>query len=245
MEQLDEIIIMAMGPTWGKCPKVAPPNCEIWGVNSTYRYGVTLNRLFCMHDLKHEILLQRAEYIDEINKTQIPFYTAAEYPAFFNNVQYPLKEIYEEYGVIFFLNTMCYMLALAGAVRPKKVSLYGVDMRPDSGKEHHQNEKGCVEFWLGVLIGRGIEVHVPEESFLMRRTSSGNHYGYQKRADSNGLMHLVAEANGKEFKRFKLTPIDQVGEEIGISSIIEANTLNVPSLDAHMLMDKKRGEAMI
>jgi len=250
--------ILAMGPTWGACPDEKADGEEIWGVNTTYRYGKPLDRLFCMHDLRQEVLLQRKDFLDEVNETGLPFYTAGTYPELENNVDYPLKDIFTEFNAIFFLNTMSYMLALAiyemapwsdranWGERDKTIKLYGVDMRPDSGMEHHQNEKGCVEFWLGVAIARGINVRVPEESYLLRRTMTGNFYGYKQRPAADGLVSLTPENSDRKRLRYKLTPIDMDGTEYEDEAVYSnVRQTGVAGMDIHTQQGYKSGQEAV
>lgn len=243
---MKEIQILAMGPTWGMCPDEHDDDVELWGVNTTFRkrFGKPLDRLFCMHDLRLEILTQNHNFVNEINESGLPFYTAGDYPVFENNRPYPIKEIYEEFGMLFFLNTMSYMLALAITEKPEYISLYGVDMRPDSGMEHHQNEKGCVEFWLGVAIGRGIKIRTLGESSLLRRQTTSNSYGYRQRPEPNGLVHLIPENDQRHCSRFKLTPVDDQGKEVGKSVIMSRGHAANPDAKVHEVQ-AARGEAQI
>ncbi len=210
---LDHIIILALGPSWYKCPEKAGPNEEIWGVNTMYR-NRPVDRVFIMHDLRHDICLMDKDFIPNVNELGVPVYTAGDYPVFTNNVVYPIEDILNEFGVGFFLNVMCYMLALAIKERPKKISLFGSDMRTDSGHEYRVNEKGAIEFWLGVAIGHKIKIMIPEESYLLKRMMAGNFYGYKPRKDPNGLLYMIPENERRTLRNFRLTPLDNKGNEM-------------------------------
>ena len=43
---LDEIIILAQGPSWYEAPQKTPKDAEIWGSNIIYREGNEVDRLF-------------------------------------------------------------------------------------------------------------------------------------------------------------------------------------------------------
>ena len=202
MKQLDEIIILALGPTWYKCPEKAPENTEIWGVNTMYR-NRDVDRIFIMHDLKHDLCLMDKDFIPTVNKLGVPIYTAGDYPVFDNNIVYPIEDVIKEFNVGFFLNVMCYMIAIAIMEKPKKISLYGTDMRSDAGVEYRVNEKGAIEFWLGVATGRGIDLSIPEESYLLKRMMAGSFYGYVPRKAPNGLYYFIPENKRRDLKNFK------------------------------------------
>jgi len=210
---LDNVIILALGPSWYKCPEKVGENEEIWCVNTMYR-NRPADRIFIMHDLRHDILLMDKDFIHNVNQLDVPVYTAGDYPAFKNNVEYPIEEVIKEFNVAFFLNVMCYMIALAIKEGAKKITMFGSDMRSEAGHEYRMNEKGSVEFWLGVAIGRDIAVALPEESYLLKRTMTGNFYGYTPRQEPNGLLYLIPENIRRDHHSFRLTPLDRDGNDL-------------------------------
>ena len=167
-----------------------------------------------MHDPRKDIFLFDRDLITTLSATEIPVFASRVYPEIPNCVAYPIMDIMKEFKVGFFLNVVAYAIAYAITLNPKKISLYGADMRPDSGIEHHREEKGCVEFWLGVATGRGIEHYTPAQSFLLRRTMLGNFYGFEAREGANGLIQYIPENMRKIHKNYKLTPIDEDGNEL-------------------------------
>ncbi len=183
--KLNEIAILAMGPTWSQCPETLE-NGEIWATNTMYM-NHHVDRIFLMHDVKHDILVQDKDIVENINKLGVPFYTAGEYASFKTNIAYPVEEIIDYFGVAYFLNVIAWMMAYAIYCKPKRINLYGVDMRGDAGGEYNIGERGCIEFWIGRALGDKIEVGIPEESFLLKRTMRGNFYGYRFRKNPNGL----------------------------------------------------------
>ena len=61
-------------------------------------------------------------------------------------------------------STPAWMMGLAIAAGFQKIHVYGVDMATDT---EYANQRPCCEFLLGVAVGRGIEVHLPNESDLL------------------------------------------------------------------------------
>lgn len=212
-KSLKNINIVGLGPSWFKCPKEHGPNEEIWGINTMYR-NLDVDRIFIMHDLREDILLMDKDFIESANKVGCPVYTAGDYPVFNNNIPYPIEEIIREFKVCFFLNVICYMIAIAIMEKVEKISLYGCDMRTDAGEEYRTNEKGAVEFWLGVAIGRGIEIAMPEESYLLKRMMTSSSYGYTPRQDPNGLVYMIPANVRRDIKYYKLIPLDNQGTEL-------------------------------
>jgi len=225
MGQLDHILLLAMGPTAYQIPKpdMLPPNSEVWSINTMYRTYPLISRLFIMHDVRTEVMLNDSCLFEELNKQDIKVYTSGDYPGLKNNVVYPIAEIVKEFGVAFFLNSVTYMLAMAVYEQPKYIHFFGIDMRPDSGFEWHQEEKGAVEFWVGVGIGRGIKFSIPRGSCILRREMAGYFYGYVPRHDPSGLVYLTPGCDRRKHDKYKLVPIDKDGNELEDSIIISGN----------------------
>jgi hypothetical protein len=211
--------ILGLGPTWYKCPEEVPDDTEIWGANTMYR-SRNCHRIFIMHDLRHDIMLMDKDFVKNANATGAPVYTAGDYPVFTNNVVFPVEKMVEEFRVAFNLNVMTYMLALAIMEDARKISLWGCDCRTDTGYEYRINEKGSMEFWIGVGVGRGIEFSLPEESYILKRVMSGGLYGYVPKVAPNGLWYAFPENIQRAHRNYKLTPLDSKGEEMPEYSVV-------------------------
>jgi len=230
----DHIYIMAMGPSWSQIPRPdnLPPKSEVWAINTNYRNYPKVHRLFMMHDIRTEILLHDKDFINEVNGLGIPVYTSGDYSFLHNNVPYPIVDIIEEFQVAFFLNSITYAIAFAICQKPKMLHLYGIDMRPDSGFEWHQNEKGCIEFWLGAAVANKIKLVIPKESYVCRRTMIGHFYGFEPRKETNGLIYMVPTNDRRTYDRYKLVPIDRDGNEMDDVLIISPTTKTPEELRA-------------
>ena len=88
-----------------------------------------------------------------------------------NYEEYPLKEILKEYGVEYFTDSVAYMVAFAIFKGYTKIKMRGCDYF--WGDEIHSGKRDCVEFWLGVAKGKGIEVDVGKGGTLLRRKLLG------------------------------------------------------------------------
>ena len=225
----DHIVILALGPTWYQCPRrnllPKPPECEVWGINTIYRNYAGLDKLFMMHDIRTEILLNDFDFVNTVNKEGFPVYTAGDYQCLANNVVYPIEEILEEFKVGFFMNSLTYMFALAIMQKPEMISLFGIDMRPDSQYEWHINEKGCVEFWCGAAVSRGIKLNIPKESYVLRRAMTGAFYGFMPRKTPDGLVYMVPTNDRRKYGRYKLIPIDDEGNELAEPTIVTPRSM--------------------
>jgi hypothetical protein len=96
-----------------------------------------------------------------------------EYPA---SIEFPLAELSAQ-GLAgpsgnFWPSSISYMLALALSENPAEVGLWGVDLV--GGDEHSLQREGC-GFLIGLALGRGVKVTIPEAASLLK---SSYRYGY-------------------------------------------------------------------
>lgn len=212
VKDLDEIIILAQGPSWYQCPEEVSEKTEIWGSNSIYR-DHKVDRLFLVHDIRLEMFSDDKDFVKHVNEKELPVYTAGIFKVINKNAQIPVIELLTKYNKRFFLNVICWMIATATLQRPKSIHLYGVDMRPDAQKEAYVNEKGCVEFWCGVAIGSGISVKTTKESYVMKIKQEGNFPNSRKKLIQDGVYATVPkeERNPQMLRNWVILP---VGDEI-------------------------------
>jgi hypothetical protein len=87
-----------------------------------------------------------------------------EIPASIPYPRAPLEFLYRGARPVrnFYTTTPPYCLALAWYLGFHRVELYGIDL----DHEERQAHRDSVFFWIGFLIGRGIEVYIPEECYL-------------------------------------------------------------------------------
>jgi len=210
---LDKIIVLAQGPSWYQCPDYVPgrEGVEIWGSNVIYRdHGV--DRLFFGHDPRGHFFDDDMDLFENLNKIGMPVYTTGSHKPLKNNAQIPILEILKEFKVGFFLNVISWMMATAILQEPKSIDMYGVDMRPDANCENFTNEKGTMDFWSGVCMGRKIPLKNTRESYVMKTKQEGNFPGYRPKVKQNGLAELVPkeDRNLQALKNYMILP---VGEE--------------------------------
>lgn len=183
VKELDNIFILGRGQSLIYCPMKKPEKTEYWGCNNTYRER-ELDRLFIMHDVHVTQFNREKNLIKDINEKEFPVYTLGQYKELKDNIVYPMERVIAEFNTAYFLNNISYMLALAIMQKPKNLVLYGVDMSFGTGVEYMRNEKGCVEFWIGVATGRNITYTKTKGSTLMQRRGRSNFYGMIAKVDN-------------------------------------------------------------
>ena len=65
----------------------------------------------------------------------------------------------------YFISSVTYMISHAISLEPKTLAVYGIDL---SGNDEWAYQRACVEYLLGLAEGRGIEVIVPDDSWLLK-----------------------------------------------------------------------------
>lgn len=184
---LREVIILGAGPSRTDCRY----HTETWGVNGCFQFAKRLDKLF-MTDEESEVeaswydmpLLLRSgatlvlpRLYEKFKGLPIPIET------------YPIHEVLRRFPTRFFSNTIAYMIAYAlvktkttqGPEDPlprvvegySRIYLYGIDMMTTTT---YIQEKGGVEFWMGVALGMGVEV-VNTKSSATGKAWNGRMYG--------------------------------------------------------------------
>lgn len=119
------------------------------------------------------------ETIYKINKLGCPFIAPFKYAEIPKSEAFPIHEAVKEFGIPYFTNTICYMIAYAVLKGAKEIDIFGVNQ---AGSHEYLEEKGGVEYWIGVAVGRGIKVTINgKDSGLLRfkgRYGNDQLYGY-------------------------------------------------------------------
>ena len=166
-------------------------NVEIWGLNEQHYFPwmKRWDRWFQMHEKKyftrnHKIqhahgIVQHYPWLQE--KHDKPIYMQHVYEDVPDSVEYPLAQVIEKFfgkarkgekKFKYFTSTMPFMIALALYEGFERIEIYGMEM---SGPDEYVEQRPCGEFWLGVLLGMGVELYLPPNNQML----TGKLYGYQ------------------------------------------------------------------
>lgn len=179
------VIIAATGSGWEHCPKDTEKT--IYALNdfvSMEKYGVKPDVLFMMDilDEKPQVISgvrNLGDVIQRINLMKIPFVGPYKYEEIPLSEAFPLEECVKRFGTPYFTNTIGYMIAYALLRGVKEIELYGVNQ---AGSHEYAEEKGGVEYWLGVANGLGVNVTINgKDSQLLKykgRYGQNILYGY-------------------------------------------------------------------
>lgn len=105
-------------------------------------------------------------------------------------VLYPKDEIVDRFGR-YFTNTVSWMIALAIHEGASEIGVWGVDMADDTEYAH---QRPSCEYFLGLAVGAGITLHVPDTSDLLKTSVL---YGFET---DGGKMRKKWKAKGEEIR---------------------------------------------
>jgi hypothetical protein len=156
----------------------ADPAYELWGMNQAYSvFHRAPDRWFEIHTNKSREDASFPNYFDDIREVGCPIYMVDRDPAFPTSLKYPLDEVVEGLPAQyrrFFTSSAAYMIALAIHEGFETIAVYGVDCAVGT---EYELQKGCIEAWLSLAVGRGIEIIVPAQSALFKNPFL---YGYEQ-----------------------------------------------------------------
>lgn len=229
---MKEVGLVAKGPGW----ELAPPDMELWGVNDTIHRDENIDVCFFMDreiyfsfdfttekGRKHcqETVGLPPDMIEEINNTvtkvcnerSLPLYCTKKYDDIPSSMAYPIDEIKTFFGNDYFGNSLDYMIALAIYQGYEIINTYGLNMSQGS---QYIYEKPSTTFWLGIALGRGVELNLHGDECGLLTTFTGKTYAYQEQQVLNrGVIKIQPDVipdtldfNG--VKTFALSSLDRM-----------------------------------
>ena len=167
------------------------PEKEVWGVNRAYTKTPQLSRLYFFDSIWRLRKYGHADFVKHINKLKIPIYAKCHYATIPLSKTFPLREIEKHFGLMEpnFTSTIAYMIAHAMYEGYERIIMHKMLMSP--GSIEYYCQKACLDFWLGMALGRGIEVVKDRQSFLMApHLWEPGLYGYMEcdRADKHSMI---------------------------------------------------------
>lgn len=215
----DKVALVGMAATSRHLTPFDDPEWEIWALNESYHsknadkdklpYMRRWTRWFQMHP-KWDYLRphnfndpEHPQWLHNVNgrrRTDFPIYMLEYDPDIPGSVRYPIEEVLAPYGVRarYFTNSFGQMIALAIHLGFRRIGAYGFEMSSDTEYSH---QKPNAEFWLGVALGRGIAVDLPEGCALLGEKVPL--YGYEK-VPGITAMHLEIYSDAMKKKASEL-----------------------------------------
>ena len=113
--------------------------------------------------------LRSENYFEELAEFPQPIYMQEHHKDIPSSIAYPLDEVMDVFKGFprgrwsdqkdWYNSSPAYMLALAIHEGAETIGLYGIDVLDDSEFSY---ESPCLEYLIGLAVGRGIEVIIPE-----------------------------------------------------------------------------------
>jgi len=114
-------------------------------------------------------------YCAWMNKQNKPVYLTAKDVRVKLGQEFPLDDICKHLGPFsYFTNSASFMVAMAIHWDVKEIGVYGLDM---ATRAEYGWQRPSVEYWLGMAAGRGIKIHIPQETDLLK---CGRLYGFDQ-----------------------------------------------------------------
>lgn len=175
----ESVAILGMGPSLNQYVLIARQlgarkklADEVWGINAL---GDVLqcDRIFHMDDVRIQEIRAKARpqsnianMLEWMKAHPGPIYTSRTHQDYPGLVPFPLEDVYNSTGYLYFNSTAAYAVAYAIHIGVKKLVIAGMDF---TYEDAHDSEKGrgCVEFWLGIAAARGIQITIVKTSSLM------------------------------------------------------------------------------
>ena len=161
----DTVAIIGSHPRTRKDFDFGRMDCDIWVMNESLSNGTMprADATFQMHDpviWKNPNNRNDSGYSRWIVREDIPpVYMQEDYPEVPKAIQYPLDGVLGMTANFnknrFITSSPAYAIALAIYLGYKRIEIYGVEMETNT---EYTYQRAGVAYWIGVAVGRGIEV---------------------------------------------------------------------------------------
>lgn len=168
------VLKVAICGLWAETRPMVPwsdPTWEKWGL--TWDPEVfQMDRAFEMHDEALWKDYAKADYVDRLALMPHLYLTAA-HPELPDATVYPFDEVAKTTGA-YWSSSMAFLMALAIHEGAKEIGLYGMAME---AHDEYGYQRPNMEYLIGLARGKGITVHIPEQSPLCKYRSQ---FGYRR-----------------------------------------------------------------
>lgn len=154
----------------------ADPSWEIWAHTSVNPFCKRVDRWFELHPphvFEAKAKHGRQDWYGWLKGLTEPVYMQERYPEIPASVRYPVERVLTEFPR-YCSSTVAWMIALAITEGVHTIGVWGIHFQ--SGSEYAEQRAGA-EFWLGVALGRGIQIKIPERCPILKEPALL--YGYE------------------------------------------------------------------
>lgn len=151
---------------------MGPQYDEVWAISHMGGELLEVDMIFAMDDMR----LKGSHWPRSVNR-EVPLMTSTVYPEFERAVRYPIEDVVEDFGTIYFKNTASYALAYAIHKGYKRVGCFGIDFFYQNSKLTERG-MGCFTYWAGRAHERGVSLDIAHGSATMDMDQPNKLYGY-------------------------------------------------------------------
>jgi len=134
------------------------------------------DRLFDLH--RKECWTRRGKisgkYPQFLAKNTVPIYMQERHEEVPASVRFPKERVMQEYPHRYYTNHVAFMIALALTEGITHLGLFGINYGHET---EYGTQRGSCEFWLGIAMGKGVQIVLPPETTLLR--DPPELYGYE------------------------------------------------------------------
>jgi hypothetical protein len=161
------------------------------------------------------------QYLFWLKQSATPIYMQQRYAEAPGSIEYPFQRVMAEWGAHpYFGNQVAWMIALALMEGVTHIGVYGCEYAHET---EYGPQRGSAEFWLGVAIGRGVQVCFPPKCSLLKEPALL--YGYE--SHPNGIRDK--SYSKKAFSQPKVEAA-KPGEPGVALTVIDPNSTERPKL---------------
>lgn len=178
------------------------PSWEIWAHATVHPYCKRVDRYFDLHPWEWISTKPVPGYLEWLRTVRTPIYMQRKFREVPASLRFPKERLLAEFPR-YFTSHAAWMVALALTEGVTHLGFYGIHYALD--EEHKKQRTGC-EFWMGVAVGRGVQIVNPPGSPLLREPAWL--YGYESHT---GKRHAREQTGGKKPQtNLDLPPQDRV-----------------------------------
>lgn len=158
-----KVAVIGLSPTTHNLAPWDDDEWEKWGLPWDEGYYHFMSRCFEMHDIRlltSEHSKRKDGYLARLGSL----------PNLYTQENYPFDAVAETIGAYYFNSSVAYAMALAIHEGAEEIAIYGVDMKAD---DEYGYQKPNMEYLVGLARGKGIKVHIPDESPLCKFQDTG------------------------------------------------------------------------
>ena len=210
------------------------PEWIIAGLNQLYRHMPRADVWYDIHLNWEDDNVDGTDHEGWIKGCNIPVFMSSPPKGLPTSVRYPVERLIEKHGIDYFTSTVSFMLAWAidcidikvadgNAYSDYSIGVFGIDLIVGT---EYEVQKACVEYWLGIAEGRGINIVLPPQSALLKQAYR---YGYEKAPETGiiGMVEIQKRVEELKATKEKLVPIMH-----GLNGIQTLRELKAKSVEA-------------